>query len=157
MGEGTKVLPWWLELVSKLRGGVLEVEVWEVVVVWEEIRRGFLGADVEVEDPAKAAVAAAVAVPESWRSRRRAAGTHVLLMCVEHSKPRLLQHVLHRRWVQSFLAWLPQSWQVGEPPATERMAEELGLGFWLGGGWARQGAAARRGMMGCSPEQNMGS
>lgn len=31
-GNGTK-LPWWLELVSKLRGGVLEVEVCEVVVV----------------------------------------------------------------------------------------------------------------------------
>lgn len=143
--------------MSKLRGGVLEVEVWEVVVVWEEIRRGFLGADVEVEDPAKATVAAAAAMPESWRSRRRAAGTHVLFMCVEHSKPRLLQHVLHRRWVQSFLAWLPQSWQVEVPLATERMPEQLGLKFWFGGGWARHGAAARRGMMGCSAEQSMDS
>lgn len=31
-----------------------------------------------------------------WRSRRLEAGTHVLFTCVWHSKPRLLQHVLHR-------------------------------------------------------------
>lgn len=109
--------PWWLELVSKLLGGVVfEVEVWEVVVVWEERSLGFLMPEVEPDEPATVAV-----VAMSWRSRRRAAGTHVLFTCVAQSKPRLLQHVLHRLWVQSFFAWFPQSWHVvpelePEPP-----------------------------------------
>lgn len=89
---------------------MLEVEVWEaVVVVWEEMRRGFLGAEVEAEEPTAAPAG-------NWRSRRRAAGTQVLLTWVEQSKPRDLQQVRHRLWLQSFLAWLPQSWHVDGPP-----------------------------------------
>jgi hypothetical protein len=39
---------------------------------------------------------------------------------VEQSKPRLLQQVRQRMWGQSFLAWLPQSWQLMVPaPALE--------------------------------------
>jgi hypothetical protein len=34
---------------------------------------------------------------------------------VEQSKPRLLQQVRQRMWGQSFLAWLPQSWQLMVP------------------------------------------
>jgi hypothetical protein len=47
-----------------------------------------------------------------WRSRRLAAGTQVLLTCVGQLKPRLRQQVRQRMWVQSFLALLPQSWQL---------------------------------------------
>ena len=79
-------------------------------MVCDESKRGFLGAEVEAEEPAAGGQA------PSWRSRRRAAGTHVLFTWVEQSNPRLLQHVLHRLWLQSFLAWLPQSWQVVPPP-----------------------------------------
>lgn len=51
-----------------------------------------------------------------WRSRRLAAGTQVDLTWVGQSKPRLLQQVRQRMWTQSFLAWLPQSWQLTPPP-----------------------------------------
>jgi hypothetical protein len=47
-----------------------------------------------------------------WRSRRLAAGTQVLLTCVGQLKPRLRQQVRQRMWGQSFLALLPQSWQL---------------------------------------------
>lgn len=51
------------------------------------------------------------------RSRRFAAGTHVLFTWVEHGSPRLLQQVRHRKWGQSFFAWFPQSWQlIPSPP-----------------------------------------
>ena len=49
---------------------LLVVEVCEVVVVWEGTSLGFLVAEVDPLDPT-AAVAAM-----SWRSLRRAAGTH---------------------------------------------------------------------------------
>ena len=54
------------------------------------------------------------------RSRRLAAGTQVDLTWVGQSKPRLLQQARQRMWTQSFLAWLPQSWQLMVPaPAPE--------------------------------------
>jgi len=124
-------------VVSKLRGVVaLEVDVCDVVVC-DERRRGFLDAEA---DAAAAAAAEAVAVageddaePEAascWRSRRRAAGTQVLLTWVEQSKPRLLQQVRHRLWPQSFLAWLPQSWHVVAPePEEPAPVSSIGRGF----------------------------
>lgn len=69
------------------------MEVCEVVVVCELMSLGFLAPEVEPEDPAVAAAAAVM----SWRSRRREAGTQVLLTCVAQSKPLLLQQVLHLR------------------------------------------------------------
>lgn len=110
-------LPWWLEEVSKLRGVVaLEVEVREVVVVvWEPRRRGFLAEAVVAAGKAEEVGGEEAAPASCWRSRRRAAGTQVLLTWVGQSKPRLLQHVRHRWWTQSFFAWLPQSWHVAAP------------------------------------------
>jgi hypothetical protein len=114
------LLPWWLEVVvSKLRG-VVALEVCEVVVVCCDGRsRGFL----EVEATAVVPVAGGEDA-SCWRSRRRAAGTQVLLTWVEQSKPRLLQQVRQRLWLQSFLAWLPQSWHVAAPPVSS-----MGSGF----------------------------
>lgn len=109
-------LPWWLEEVSKLRGVLaLEVEARELVVVvvvgFGHARRGFL-----VAAGVGGGEAPAPAPPGSCRrSRRRAAGTQVLLTCVSHSKPRLLQHVRQRLCAQPFFAWLPQSWHVAAP------------------------------------------
>lgn len=91
---------------------MLEVEVWEVVVVCEAMSLGFLVPEVEPLEPATGATVADVM---SWRSLRRAAGTQVLLTCVGQSKPRLLQQVLHLLLVQSFFAWFPQSWHVVPP------------------------------------------
>jgi hypothetical protein len=59
-----------------------------------------------------------------WCSRRLAAGTQVDLTWVGQSKPRLLQQVRQRMWTQSFLAWLPQSWQL-MVPAPAPLAEPL--------------------------------
>ncbi|KAG6532058.1 hypothetical protein ZIOFF_005896 [Zingiber officinale] len=66
-----------------------------------------------------------------WRSRRLAAGTHVLRTWVAHSNPRLLQQVRHRRLEQSFFAWLPQSWQL-IPPPREDDDELIPLASWSG-------------------------
>ena len=61
-----------------------------------------------------------------WRSRRLAAGTQVDLTWVGQSKPRVLQQVRQRMWTQSFLAWLPQSWQLMVPaPAATKASEPL--------------------------------
>ncbi len=49
------------------------------------------------------------------RSRRFAAGTQVLFKWVLHSNPRLLQHVRHRWYEQSFFAWFPHSWHADDP------------------------------------------
>jgi hypothetical protein len=124
-------------VVSKLRGVVaFEVDVWEVVVVCEESRRGFLEADAEATAAAEAVAAgeedAEPEAPSCWRSRRRAAGTQVLLTWVEQSKPRLLQQVRHRLWPQSFFAWLPQSWHVVAAPEAEEPpapVSSIGRGF----------------------------
>jgi hypothetical protein len=121
-------------VVSKLRGVVaLEVDVCEVVVC-DERRRGFLDADAATAAAEAVAVAgeedAEPEVASCWRSRRRAAGTQVLLTCVEQSKPRLLQQVRHRLWPQSFFAWLPQSWHVVAPePEEPAPASSIGRGF----------------------------
>jgi hypothetical protein len=50
---------------------------------------------------------------------------------VEQSKPRLLQQVRHRLWLQSFLAWLPQSWHVAVPDPDEPAppVSSMGSGF----------------------------
>lgn len=109
-------LPWWPEEASKLRGVVaLEVEARElaaVVVGIGHARRGFL----VVAGVGGGGEAPAPAPPASCRrSRRRAAGTQVLLTWVSHSKPRLLQHVRQRLCAQPFFAWLPQSWHVAPP------------------------------------------
>jgi len=63
-----------------------------------------------------AAAEAASTASCCWRSRLLAAGTQVDLTWVLQVKPRLLQQVRQRWWAQSFLAWLPQSWQL-TPPA----------------------------------------
>uniref|UniRef100_J3L7Y4 Uncharacterized protein n=1 Tax=Oryza brachyantha TaxID=4533 RepID=J3L7Y4_ORYBR len=74
----------------------LEVEVCDVVV-WDVRRRGFLEAEAAAAVVAVAGEDEAEPEPAScWRSRRRAAGTQVLLTWVEQSKPRLLQHVRQR-------------------------------------------------------------
>ena len=102
----------------------MEVEVRELVVVVEvwHARRGFLAA---------AGAGGGGDAPASCRrSRRRAAGTQVLLTWVEQSKPRLVQQVRHRLWPQSFLAWLPQSWHVVAPePEEPAAASSIGRGF----------------------------
>ena len=113
----------------------MEVEVCEVVV-WEERRRGFFEAEADAAAAAVEAVAGEEETetePETascWRSRRRPAGTQVLLTWVEQSKPRLLQHVRHRLWQQSFFAWLPQSWHVVAPEPDDPPPESsIGRGF----------------------------
>lgn len=114
------ILPCRLELVSKLWGGVLEVEVWEVACCccccWDPTILGFfVPEEVERDEPA----VGLAPVGMTCLSLRRAAETHVLFTWVEQSKPRLLQHVLHRLCLHSFFAWFPQSWHVAVPDAPE--------------------------------------
>jgi hypothetical protein len=127
------LVPWWLEVVSKLRGVVaLEVDVCDVVVC-DDKRRGFFDAEADATAAAEAVAGEEEAEPDAascWRSRRRAAGTQVLLTWVEQSKPRLLQQVRHRLWPQSFFAWLPQSWHVVAPePEEPAPVSSIGRGF----------------------------
>jgi hypothetical protein len=71
------------------------------------------------DGPAAAAVSPAEAASAAsccWRSRLLAAETQVDLTWVLQAKPRLLQQVRQRWCTQSFLAWLPQSWQLTPPP-----------------------------------------
>lgn len=122
-------LPWWLEVVSKLRGVVaLEVEAWEAAVaaataaavLCEGIKTlGLLApAEEEPEDPpSPLAVATPSITTNICRSRRRAAGTHVLFTCVEQWFPRPLQQVLHLRYSHSFFALFPQSLQTAIEPS----------------------------------------
>jgi hypothetical protein len=70
------------------------------------------------DGPAPAVAAAAEAASAAiccCRSRRLAAGTQVDLTWVGQVNPRLLQQVRQRWCAQSFLAWLPQSWQLTPP------------------------------------------
>ena len=96
------------------------IHVPEDVVVGVVTERRARGRLVGSRDgPAPAVVAAAEAASTAsccWRSRLLAAGTQVDLTWVLQVKPRLLQQVRQRWCTQSFLAWLPQSWQLTPPP-----------------------------------------
>ncbi len=98
----------WAEFRSEPLGDVAEVVVREFATLATSVRARF---DLERRSPEETAAADSAAC----RSRRLAAGTQVLFKWVLHSKPRLLQHVRHRWYEQSFFAWFPHSWHAVDP------------------------------------------